>query len=89
MTNSERHPGDYRLHEEQVAPLVALHRTEHGQYECPHFPVPSGRWQGFWLRLADPHPELGEQTRMGAMCCACYQRLREAGVAPGEGTWER
>lgn len=85
-----RPPGDYRLYEEEIRPLIPLENnlSQWYQYCCPHWIQPSGKYEIGYVRLTEPHPLLGEQTRRIAMCCDCYQILRKAEVAPLPGTWE-
>ena len=74
---------DHRIREEAVAHLVSLSFYRPlGDMRCEHLVAPSAKYQLGQLVLADGG------MREFRMCCECYQKLRDAGLATQKGTWE-
>jgi len=90
MKTAYRNPGDGQLWQWQIESHVKLKwRDDLHRYECEHMQtLKGGKYERFYMRLTEPHPELGPQVREGAMCCECYRMLRKLNLAPFQGLWE-
>ena len=86
MIEKYRPIGDYRLYQEEVVRLVDLTQIQTviggDSFICNHMKGVVKCEIGY-IKL-----EGTDNVRPYSMCCDCYQKLRNAGVATKTGTWE-
>ncbi len=69
---------DYRLWEKEVELIIKLQNGV-----CEHMTKSTTRFQLSYMKMKN-----GSRSKRVRMCPECYQKLRDAGVAHGTGTWE-